>query len=61
MEALNAMLRTADERLLFEPLHAKVRERTFFYADDVVIFLSTKQQDLVLLKVILEISARRQG
>ena len=55
MESLNALLKLAEERGLFRALHPKIKERAFMYADDVVIFLSPQQQDLVLTRGILEI------
>ena len=54
METLNALLKKADENNLLRPLHPRIKERAFMYADDVVVFLSSKRQDLTLLKVILE-------
>ena len=61
MEVLNALLRLADERGLLCALHPKIKERTFLYADDVVVFLSPVEQDLVLTRVILEIFAGASG
>ena len=51
----------ADARLLLRPLHPKIRDRAFMYADDVVIFLQSIQQDLILTRGILEIFARASG
>jgi len=42
-------------------LNPKINERAFMYADDVVIFLSPKQQDLILIRVILDIFAGASG
>ena len=61
MEILNALLRLADNRGLLRALHPKVRERTFLYADDVVVFLSPEEQDLLLTRVILNIFAGASG
>jgi len=61
MEILNALLRLADIRGLLRALHPKVRERTFLYADDVVVFLSPEEHDLLLTRVILNIFAGASG
>ena len=61
MEGLNALLKLADVRGLLQVLHPKIKERAFMYADDVVIFLSPNQQDLVLTRGILEIFAGASG
>ena len=61
MEALNAMFRAADHGGLLTCLDDKAKVRSFFYADDVVIFLSPKQQDLVLARGILEIFGQATG
>ena len=61
MEALNAMFRAADRGGLLTCLDDKAKVRSFFYADDVVIFLSPKQQDLVLARGILEIFGQATG
>ena len=61
MEGLNALLKLADAKGLLKMLHHKVKERTFLYADDVVVFLSPVQQDLTSLKLILEIFAGASG
>jgi len=61
MEVLNALLRLADEKGLLRALHPKVKERAFLYADDVIIFLSPVEQDLVLTRVMLEIFAGASG
>jgi len=54
-------LKLAEERGLFRALHPKIKERAFMYADDVIIFLSPQQQDLVLTRGILEIFAGASG
>ena len=61
MEVLNALLKLADEKGLMFALHPKVTERAFMYADDVVIFTSPVQQDLALIKAILQIFAGASG
>ena len=61
MEGLNKFLKLADAKGLFHALHPKIKDRTFMYADDVVIFLAPKLQDLVLTKVLLEIFAGALG
>ena len=61
MEVLNALLKLADEKGLLFALHPKVTERAFMYADDVVIFTSPVQQDLALIKAILQIFAGASG
>ena len=43
MEGLNALLKLADNKGLLRFLHPKIKERTFMYADDVVVFLSPVQ------------------
>ena len=58
---LNAILKLADSRGLLRQLHPKINERAFMYADDVVIFLSPEQQDLILIRVILDIFAGASG
>lgn len=61
MEALNALIRTAENSSVLGPLDCKVKERAFFYADDMVFFVAPKQQDLVIAKVILEIFGQASG
>ena len=61
MEALNALIRTAENSGVLGPLDCKVKERAFFYADDMVFFVAPKQQDLVIAKVILEIFGQASG
>ena len=61
MEGLNKLLKLADVKGLFQTLHPKIKDKTFMYVDDVVIFLVPTQQDLVLTKVILEIFAQSSG
>jgi len=61
MEVLNALLRLADDQGLLCALHSRITERAFLYADDVVIFTSSDQQDLALIRAILEIFAGSSG
>ena len=61
MEVLNALLKLVDEKGLLFALHPKVTERAFMYADDVVIFTSPVQQDLALIKTILQLFAGASG
>jgi len=61
METLNHLIRLADLRGLFQPLHTQIKERVFLYADDVVLFSSPAQKDLTLLKSILQIFADATG
>lgn len=61
MEALNAMIRVADMDGLLAPLSDRVKNRVYLYADDVVLFLSPSQQELIVAGVILEIFGRASG
>ena len=61
MEGLNRLFALADSRQLLRPLHPKISDRTFMYADDVVLFLTPHQQDLSLSKLIMEIFAGASG
>jgi hypothetical protein len=62
MEALSAILHRADSEGLFRSLgHCRVQERVFFYADDMVIFLTPLPQDLVLASTILDIFGNTSG
>jgi hypothetical protein len=59
MEALNAALRCADTEGFFVSLqHSRVQERAYFYADDMVMFLTPSPQDLILACTILDIFGR---
>jgi len=60
MESLNALLRLAEARRLLTTLHPKIKERTFMYAYDVVVYLSPAQQDLVLTRGILEMASKKK-
>ena len=61
MEALNAMFGVADNMGLLFGFDDKVKERAFLYADDVVIFLSPRKQDLVIARSILELFGQATG
>ena len=61
MEGLNRLFALADSRQLLKPLHPKITDRTFMYVDDVVLFLTPHQQDLLLSKLILSIFAGASG
>jgi len=61
MEVLNHLINLADLTGLLQPLHLQVKQRAFFYADDVVLFSSPTQHDLRLVKLILEIFPGARG
>ena len=61
MEVVNALFRLAIQQGLLSELHSKISERAFMYADDVVVFTCPEQQDLVLIRAILEIFAGASG
>lgn len=62
MEALNALINLAEELNLFTPLGPKaIKKRASLYADDMVIFLHPTQQDLCLMRSILEVFAALSG
>ena len=52
-ERFNSMVNLAEERGLLEGLGPRIRYRTSLYADDVVLFLSPVERDLVVIKEIL--------
>jgi hypothetical protein len=55
MEALNALLQLAKDKLLLSSLIApKIQHRASLYADDLVIFLSPVIQDLRAIRMIME-------
>jgi hypothetical protein len=58
MEVLGAMIRKVDEWGLFQPLGVRaIPFRASFYADDLVLLMSPKEQDLQLLRRIFIIFA----
>lgn len=61
MEVLNALFRAADTRGLLQQLDPKVADRIFLYADDVVLFTTPSQQDMAIVKGILELFAMDSG
>ena len=61
MEVLNSFLKKADALGLLLPLDVRVKDRVFLYADDVVLFIRPNQQDLILVKAILDLFARVSG
>lgn len=62
MEALNALIRRADELELLTPLgHNAIKSRASLYADDLVVFLHPAQQDLGLMRSILQLFAGAFG
>ena len=61
MESLNALIRMAENSGLLGSLDCKVKERAFLYADDMVIFVAPKQQDLIITRVVLEIFGQASG
>lgn len=61
MDVLNALFRLAHSKELFLSLHPKVKERVFMYADDMVLFLVPREQDLIVARSILENFARAWG
>ena len=61
MEALNALFKVVEARGLFQQLDPLITDRVFLYADDVVLFVSPSQQDLTLVKGILEVFAADSG
>jgi len=61
METLNSLIKLADLSGFLQPSHAQVMERVFMYADDVILFSTPSQQDLIFIKGILEIFARATG
>jgi hypothetical protein len=62
MDTLNAALRCADTEGLFVSLqHSRVQERAYFYADDMVMFLTPSPQDLILASTIFDIFGRASG
>lgn len=55
MDVLTRLIAKAEELHLFEPLaNRAIGHRISIYADDVVMFCSTKPEDLALIKTILE-------
>jgi hypothetical protein len=62
MEVLNALFHKADEWDLFPPLGLrKLPYSACLYVDDLVLLLCLRQQDLLLLRQILEILQSASG
>jgi hypothetical protein len=62
MEGLSQLFKAAEAHGLLQHLgHHGIRERAFFYADDVVLFVKPDQLDLVSSKAILDIFAAASG
>ena len=61
MESLNALIRMAENSGLLGSLDFKVKERAFLYADDMLIFVAPKQEDLIITRVVLEIFGQASG
>ena len=56
MECFSAMIKLADSRGLFSPLHSRsIKQRVSLYAGDVVVFLSPVVLDLVMIREILDL------
>ena len=54
MEVLGGLIRWAESQSIFSPLRcAAVRSRVSLYADDVVMFITPKVNDIVAIKTIL--------
>ena len=54
MEVLGGLIRWAESQSIFSPLRcAAVRSRVSLYADDVVMFIVPKMDDIVAIKTIL--------
>ena len=62
MEALNALVRHAEAKGVLQTLGDNaIQERIFLYADDVILFTSPNQQNLVATQCILDIFAHASG
>ena len=62
MEALNALIKNAETKGTLTPFgSAAIQERIFLYADDVILFTSPQEQNLVATQVILDIFALASG
>ena len=62
MEALNALIKNAETKGILQPLgNNAIQERIFLYVDDVILFTSPNQQNLVATQTILEIFALASG
>ena len=61
MEVLNALIHEADRRAIFTPLLDRIKQHTFVYADDLVIFLSPNVNDFTNMRRILDLFAGASG
>lgn len=62
MEALNSTVKLADNEGLLNSLGPdRIKERIFLYADDVVLFLSPSQKDLVITNTIFQLFGWASG
>jgi hypothetical protein len=62
MECFSVLVTTAEARGLFLPLGmSAIKHRILLYVDDVVIFVSPIETDLILVKVILDLFFRATG
>lgn len=62
MGALNALIQRVEDLHLFTPLGgAAIKKRAFLYVDDMVIFIHPAEQDLTLVRSILDLFARASG
>jgi hypothetical protein len=62
MEGLNCLISAAEREGLLQNLGQHgIKERAFFYADDVILFLVPRELDLVLTKTILDIFGCASG
>lgn len=62
MKALNCLLRYADREGFLRALgDANIQERSYLYADDVVLFFTPNQQDLIMTQSILQIFSLASG
>jgi hypothetical protein len=62
MEALNALIRKAEEWSLFNLLGVQaISHQVSFYVDDLAWFVSPDQQDLQLVQNILEVFEKTSG
>jgi hypothetical protein len=50
MEALNALIHIADGWSLLQPLGTHLPHHTYFYADDLVMFISPSVRDMQLTR-----------
>jgi hypothetical protein len=62
MEGLNQLLKAAEQQALLHSFgHDGIKERAYFYADDVVFFIKPVEQDLVITTMILDIFGMVSG